>query len=306
MVEPVDLRRLQVLRLVHERGTVTSAAELLHLTPSAVSHQIRQLSRELGVPLLERTGRRVRLTPAAQRLIGHADALHARWEQAHAELADPLDARGGLLRMCGFPTAVAGLLAPAADYLRTECPRLSVHVSEAETEQGFGLLLAGDVDIAVVLPTMAAPPLTNTKFSQQPLMEEPLDLLVPEDHPLATRAEVQLIDVARDPWVLAAAGSCDFYELVQAACATAGFTPEVAHHAKDAVAVSALVASGLGVALAPRLAAVHLQKGAVRIPLRGHPRPTRRLLACVRPGSEDHPSIERGLDALRTVATTAV
>lgn len=302
MVEPIDLRRLQVLRLVHEHGTVTAAAAWLHLTPSAVSHQIRQLSAELGVALLERTGRRVRLTPAGHRLVAHADELHARWEQARADLTDPLDAQSGLLRLCGFPTAVAGLLAPAAAQLRTECPRLTVRIREVETDQGFGLLLAGDVDIAVVVPTLTTPPLTNTKFCQQPLLEEPLDLLVPDGHPMATQPDAALIDTARDPWILAEPGSCDFYELVQAACATAGFTPEVAHHAKDAVAVSALVARGLGVALAPRLAAVRPQHGAVRIPLRGEPRPNRRIMACIRPGSHDHPTIKRGLDALRTVA----
>ncbi|MFB9837268.1 LysR family transcriptional regulator, partial [Actinoallomurus acaciae] len=82
MIESVDLRRLQVLRLVHRHGTVTAAADVLHLTPSAVSHQLRQLARETGVALLEPDGRRVRLTPAGRALVAHADALHAGWERA--------------------------------------------------------------------------------------------------------------------------------------------------------------------------------------------------------------------------------
>ena len=91
MVEPIDLRRLQLLRLVHEHGTVTAAAGRVHLTPSAASHQLRQLSRDLGVPLLEPTGRNVRLTQADEKLVAHADALHARWEQARADLSETVD-----------------------------------------------------------------------------------------------------------------------------------------------------------------------------------------------------------------------
>ncbi|MEV5827735.1 LysR family transcriptional regulator [Spirillospora sp. NPDC052242] len=74
-----------MLRLVHRYGTVTSAAEAMHLTPSAVSHHLREPGRELKAPLLEPQGRRVRLTPAALVLVGHADALLARWEETVAE-----------------------------------------------------------------------------------------------------------------------------------------------------------------------------------------------------------------------------
>jgi DNA-binding transcriptional LysR family regulator len=303
MVESVDLRRLQVLRVVHECGTVTAAAGLLHLTPSAVSHQLRQLSREVGVPLLERTGRLVRLTPAGLRLVGHADELHARWEQARADVGGAVEEECGALRMAGFPTAVAALLAPAAAQLREEHPRLEVHVSEVETVDGFGRLLAGEVDLAVVVPTFGTPPLNSRKFHQELLLEEPLDLLVPAGHRLAGAETVFLTEVARDPWVLAARGSCDFYELVQAACTAAGFNPEVVHHAKDVVAIFALVAHGLGVALTPRLTAVHPHPGVHRVSLGGTPQPSRRLTACVRRGSEDQPVIKRGLDALRVAAS---
>lgn len=306
MVEPVDLRRLQVLRAVHECGTVTAAAALLHLTPSAVSHQLRQLSREVGVPLLERTGRRVRLTPAGLRLVGHADALHARWEQARADVSGYAEVETGPLRMCAFPTALAALLAPAAAMLREEHPHLEVHVSEAETLDGFGMLLSGEVDLAVVVPTLGSPPLGSPKFHQEPLLEEPLDLLVPAGHRLAGRETATLEEVAHEPWVLAAQGTCDFYELAQAACTAAGFNPEVVHHAKDVIAVLALVGHGLGVALTPRLTVVQPHPGVRRLTLRGSPRPSRRLLACVRRGSEDQPVIKRGLDAVRVAASRCV
>ena len=81
----IDLRRLHVLRMLDEHGTVTAAAAALYLTPSAVSQQIRLLSRDLGVELLERVGRGVRLTPSARVLLGHADRIYADWERVLTE-----------------------------------------------------------------------------------------------------------------------------------------------------------------------------------------------------------------------------
>src|SRR4051794_13584646 len=108
----IDLRRLHVLRAVAHYGTVTAAAEALHFTPSAASQQIRQLGRDLGVALLEPHGRRVRLTPSAQRLLRHADAIEARWEQAEVDLRGCDGQPSGRLRVCGFASAISNLLTP--------------------------------------------------------------------------------------------------------------------------------------------------------------------------------------------------
>jgi DNA-binding transcriptional LysR family regulator len=301
MIDSIDLRRLHVLRLVHRYGTVTAAAEALRLTPSAVSHQIRQLARETGTPLLEPDGRRVRLTQAGHTLVAHADLLHAGWERARADLAAQGAGTTGVLRLCGFPTAVAGLLAPAAQRLSDTAPRLSVEITEVEVAEGFDLVLAGDVDIAIVVPTPDGPPLDDAKYDQQPLLEDPLDLLVPAAHPLADRTGVTLNDAAEQPWIVPAPG-IDFHSLVLAACAAAGFTPKITHHVKDGVAISALVSRGLGLAIVPRLAPLPAHHGVVRIPLPGKPPPTRQLLTCTRRGSQDHPAIARGLAALRDVS----
>src|SRR5215510_12836735 len=119
----IDLRRLRVLRAVSHYGTITAAAKAMHFTTSAASQQIRQLGRELGITLLEPQGRKIRLTPAAQRLLQHADAIEARWEQAEIDLRTAHDDPAGPLRLCGIPTAVATLLAPAVVPLRAKYPR---------------------------------------------------------------------------------------------------------------------------------------------------------------------------------------
>lgn len=298
----IDLRRLQVLRALHHHGTVTSTAEVLHLTPSAVSQQIRQLSRDVGFPLLEPEGRRVRLTSAAHLLLEHADAMYARWEQARTELASHVDGAGGALRLCSFPTGVATLLAPAAAVLHETQPDLAVSVTEAETAACFDLLLSDQADVAVVVPAVDSPTLDDRRFDQEPLLDEPQDLLVPARHPLATRDAVTLAEAAHEPWITPRPGSCDQHHVVVSACIAAGFTPRVVHYATEWLAVSALVGHGLGVALLPRLSFLPAEHAVVRIPLQGNPIPTRRILTSTRRGARQHPSVSAGLKALRQVA----
>ncbi len=300
-----DLRRLHVLRVVHQLGTVTAAARSLHLTPSAVSQQLRQLAHELDVQLLEPVGRRVRLTPAALTLLRHADDLAARWEQARGELQAHSGHRAATLRLAGFTSSLRTLVVPAVEHLRVLEPDLAVRIMEVETAAAFGRLLTGDVDIAVTLPNQGGPPLDDPRFEQQALLDEPQDLLVPSDHRLAGVGPVALTEVAQEPWVLPAPGTCDHHELTAATCAAAGFTPKVAHEAMDWSAIAAIVAAGLGVCLKPRLVRVPAELPVVTVPIADPATPHRRLLACTRRGSRDQPHIAAGLEALAVAAAAA-
>ncbi|MGP4025450.1 LysR family transcriptional regulator [Actinomadura sp. 3N407] len=293
--------RLQTLRVLRERGTVTAAAEALHLTPSTVSQQLRQLSRELGVDLLEAQGRRVRLTAAAHTVLRHADVLSAQWELARADLAGHRAGTAGHVRFCSVSSALAALVAPAAALLREEHPRLTVHMSEKESDDTAHLLLARHCDIAVVIPTGATPAPDDARFAQWPLLDEPQDLLVPAGHPLAARGTALLSDAAAEPWI-GSPDRSDQHQLMLASCAAAGYAPRIAHEANEWFAVSALVARGFGVGLVPRLAPLPPEDQVVRVPLRGAVVPTRRIVACVRRGSDGQRPIARGLEALREAA----
>ncbi|MCT2588918.1 LysR family transcriptional regulator [Streptomyces sp. N2-109] len=299
MIDP----RLQTLRVLYERGTVTAAAEALHLTPSTVSQQLRQLADRLGVTLLEPHGRRVRLTPAALALLRHADAMFARWEEADAELAAYRDGTAGRLRVSAVATALAAIVAPAAERLRREHPAMTVDLTEDPGEDRMGLLLTDRADIAVVIPAPGGPPPDDPRFDQQPLYEEPQDLLVPAGHRLAARRRdgVRLTEAKTESWIRAG-DPRDQHTLLLTACAAAGFTPRMSHGAVEWHAVAALVAHGFGISLVPRLAYVPREFDVVRVPLRGRPAPTRQLLACVRRGSAHHTPITRGLAALREAA----
>lgn len=293
--------RLQTLRVLYEQGTVTAAAKALHLTPSAVSEQLRQLSRKLGIPLIAAEGRRVRLTPAALTLLEHADLLAAQAERARADLAAHHEGEAGGLRICAVATALVSLVAPAGAQLRRSHPQIAVEITEEDSAQCFHLLLTGRSDIGALIPTPDSPAPDDLRFEQQPLLDEPQDLLVPVGHPLTKLEEATLADATGEAWI----GSPDRLEqhrLLLVACATAGFTPRITQQADDWVAISALVANGFGVSLIPRLAYVPPEHAVVRVPLFGASAPSRRLITCVRRGSSDQPAIAAGLEALRAVS----
>lgn len=294
----IDPRRARVLGLVDHCGTVTAAAAALHLTPSAASQQIRLLARELGVDLLIHEGRRVRLTPAGHELVAQARDLEARWEGARARILAAAPGGLGLIRMSGFPSAVSGLLAPAAGRLLADDPTADVRIEEVETGPAVERLLADRTDVAVIVPTGDAPGRGDPRFEQAPLLDDPLDLLVRSDHPFAGRAEVPLVAAADERWIMCAPERSDQQALLLAACAAAGFVPRVVHRAVEWSVLVALVSAGLGVCLAPRLMGDPFDDEVVRVPLTDDSRPSRRVLTCVRAGSTSQPHIASALAAL--------
>lgn len=303
----MDLDRLRVLRVLAQKKTVTATAAVLHLTPSAVSQQLRQLSREVGVELLRSQGRNVRLTPAAHTLLGHADRLAEAWEQTRADLVG--GTRGtdagvsGPLRMCGFPSGLGVVVVPAAERLRKTAPELTVRITEAENADCFDLLLADRVDIGVAVAGPGSPPADDPRFCQETVLVEPLDLLVYADHPLAERSGVELAEAAYESWIAPAAGTCDHHDLLVVTCASAGFTPRIEHFAVEWCAITALVAGGFGICLIPRYAPVTAGQHVVRVPLTGRTTPVRHLQAWARRGSTSQPGIAAGLAALHEVGS---
>lgn len=293
--------RLRVLQMVAEHGTVTAAARALHFTPSAVSYQLRQLAAEVGEELVVHQGRGLRLTAAAHILLHHTELLQEQWELARTELAAARSEPTGRITLCGFSTAASRLLPPAAAELRDRHARLTVRIIEAEPDRCYDLLLAQEADLALLVVTADSPPMTDHRFDQRPLLDDPLDLVVAENHPLTRQDRVTLADAAREPWILGRPGST-YHQLVLSACLSAGFTPQLAHHADEWDTGVALVAYGFGVILVPRLAKLREDLQVARIPLSGEPAPSRRILSVTRPGAREIPVLAQ---AIETITETA-
>ncbi|WP_052229902.1 LysR family transcriptional regulator [Streptomyces sp. CT34] len=299
-----DIKKLRILRTLQELGTVTAAAEALHMTPSAVSQQLTGLARSLGVTLLEAHGRRVRLTAAAQLVLRHAEEVFAQLERADAELLGFLQGEAGQVRVGAFSTAIPALVVPAVQELRGTHPGLAVAVREAEAEAAYELLAEGSVDLALSLAAHAPTP-RDPKFTRVSLLADPLDVALPAGHPLAAAPGLRLADLAGEPWIFGSSGP--WSQITTTACENAGFVPEQAHAAADWSAIWAMVAAGMGVALVPRMA----RAGGIRGPGRGSgvalrvlhaDQPRRHVIAAARRGAEGAPGPARVLDALRRAA----
>lgn len=296
-----DVKKLRILRALRDRGTVTAAAEALLMTPSAVSQQLSNLSRQLGVPLLEAQGRRVRLTDAAHLVLRHAEAVFAQLERADAELTGYLHGEAGEVRIAAFATAVPALVVPAVQALRSEDrPGPDVRVREAEAAQAYELLVAGEVDLALSLAAHA-PTARDPRFAVLPLLADPLDVALPAGHRLADAPGLRLADLSAEPWIFG--GSGPWSEITTAACEAAGFVPEQAHSASGWTAILAMVQAGMGIALIPRMASAERQNrdGVVMRVLEAD-RPRRHVVAAVRQGAAQGPAVARVLAALREAA----
>jgi DNA-binding transcriptional LysR family regulator len=203
----------------------------------------------------------------------------------------------------GFSTAAAQLLAPLAATLRTTRPLLEVQVLEADPARCFDLLIAERIDLAVIVAMQSdSYGEDDPRFEQRVLLDDPLDVIVPGDHPLASRETATLEELASEPWITEAAGST-YHSLFTAAFTAVGVTPRIAHEAVEWETHIAFVGAGLGVGLLPRLAPLHGAENVVRLRITGKAKPARRIVAAVRRGSIASPLIQESLGILQVNAS---
>jgi DNA-binding transcriptional LysR family regulator len=288
----LDLRRLRLLRELKRRGTITAVAEAMSFSPSAVSQQLATLEREAGAKLLEPSGRRVRLTPQAELLVGHAEVLLAEMERAESALALSLEEIGGTLRVAAFQTAVMALVPQALTRLADDHPQLRVEVTELEPETALPGLVAGEFDLVMA-----------EEYPGQPLPllpeAERTDLLVDElllVTPARWRARA-LAELADRPFVMEPSGTTA-RQWATAACRQAGFEPDVRYTTTDLQIHLRLVEEQLAVALLPRLSGARTRTGVRTHRLQG--RPARRIFTAVRRGASERPSILAFNEAIDT------
>lgn len=294
--------RLNLLIAVCEYGTVTAAAEALYRSPSGVSKQLKELAAELDVDLLERHGRRVRLTPAGQRLVTHARALNAQWETALSDTTAAARQLCGPITLGGFPTAISSLLTPAVVRMRTRHRLLQPTIKEIFSSETLTALESGAIDLGLFVANESTSHVADSHVEVINLLDDPIDLLVPEDHRFAINDQISLDDAADEEWISGHAHQDAYIELL-AATRAMGYAPRVAHYAQELTATTAMVAAGLGIAAVPRIAMSVSHPKVIQIPLTGSQVPRRRILLALRRGSHDNPRIATAITALHEAAT---
>ncbi|MER6383688.1 LysR family transcriptional regulator [Streptomyces sp. NPDC001250] len=295
----LNLERLRTLDALARHGSVSAAADALHVTTSAVSQQLGKLEREIGQQLLAKNGRGVRLTDAGRLLSEHAFRILSQVELAESDLEAHRGQVVGELRLSAFPTAARGLFPAALGALRAEHPGLRVRSSELEPERGIAGVVRGDLDLAVVLDWYNKPMPVPDGLVKAPLLDDPADVAMPVGHPLAGRDEVDLTEFAEDEWITWGEGEfC--HEWLMFTLRSKGVEPIVGHRAGETHTQLGLVASGLGVCIAPLLGRHPVPDGVVLVPLRQRVR--RHVYVVWRADADRRPSIRAAVEALRTAA----
>ena len=300
----LDVRRLRVLHAVSAYGSVTAAAAALGYSAPAVSQQLAALEREVGMRLTERAGRGVELTPAAHILVGHTDALLARLDAAEADLAALRDQIAGRVALAAFPSAAASLVPAAWAALADSAPQVRLDLTEMEPEESLPAVLRNETDVAVAHEYDLLPRPLDPLFERRDLLDDPVVLAIPADSALSLAAvgPVPLATLAGQPFLAPRQGtSCA--EMIQRACARAGFVPRVVARASDFQVLLSLVAAGAGVTLVPGLAARWLPPR-VRLVPPADP-VTRRVFTVSRRGGDRKPAVRVVLDALSAAAVSA-
>ena len=297
----LDVRRLRVLHAVGAYGSVTAAAAALGYSAPAVSQQLAALEREVGMRLTERAGRGLVLTPAALILVGHTDALLARLEAAEADLAALRDQIAGRVTLAAFPSAAASLVPAAWAALAGSAPQVRLDLTEMEPEESLPAVLRGETDVAVAHEYDLLPRPLDPLFERRELLDDPVVLAIPADSALslAGLGPIPLAELAGQPF-LAPRQATSCAEMIQRACARAGFVPRVVARASDFQVLLSLVAAGAGVTLVPGLAARWLPPR-VRLVPPADP-VTRRVFTVSRRGGDRKPAVRVVLDALSDAA----
>jgi DNA-binding transcriptional LysR family regulator len=251
----LDPRRLQTLLAVHREGGVSGAADVLRLTPSAVSQQLRALEREAGLALFDRSERAVQLTAAGLALVAPAEQIEQALDAAAAQMGQRQAAIAGTVSVGAFQSAIKAVVGPALASLRGVHPQLEVRVKEVPDAQVARLVRSGELDLGTVEVRQRQP--LPRGLAELPLLDDPWVVVCPTSWTDRTVRQLQL-----RPWISTFddARTDALGELGE----QVGFTPIVAHQCVEYPSVLALVAAGAGAAVVPSLALRLFGSGGVR------------------------------------------
>jgi DNA-binding transcriptional LysR family regulator len=250
-----ELKQLRVLGAVAEAGSFSAAAVRLSYTQPAVSRIVASLERELGVVLVERECRPVRLTDAGAALLRHADEMFAHLSSAKAEIEAITQANSGTIAVGTFGSAASAFVVDALCEFRKLHPGVRVSIVEGMPGALVRRLRAGELDLATVFDFPAAGEDIGGGLELHHLLDQPFDIVLHPSHPLAGgETRVRPADLADEDWLLPDFGpESPTLKLIGRMCAVAGFEPRVSFRVNDCQVTLAMVAAGEGVAILPRL-----------------------------------------------------
>ncbi|WP_344337133.1 LysR family transcriptional regulator, partial [Kitasatospora putterlickiae] len=294
--------RLLVLLEIARRGTIVAAAQALHLSPSAVSHQLARLEQELGVALVERQPQSLRLTPAGVRLAEHAQAIADLMAVAQDDLRAHSEGTAGVLRLGFFASAGLDLLPRALTAFSARHPQVELELIMGQPHELLPDLEAGRLDAAVVFEHPLDPWIRQAGrqgvAEVELYFEEPQLVIVPLRHRLGRRTLVRLAELDGESWIGTHGGSTG-EPVLERACAAEGFRPRVRCRSDHYQVTINLARAGMGVALIPALGLA--DSAGVHVCRLDHPQLHRRIGVATR-ATNRNPAVRAFLAELRAAA----
>jgi DNA-binding transcriptional LysR family regulator len=240
----------------------------------------------------------VRLTDAGEAVVRHAEGILAKLAEAEAELEAIAGLRGGRLRMAAFESAAATIMPVAISKFAEAHPAVELSLGLLEPEESVAALRAGDIDLAITFGAGKPEDREGDGVTHHHLLEDPMYLVLSQNHPLARKRGVRLADLANEPWI-GGAPDCECNRMISQACMRFGFDPRIAFETDDYSAVQGFVAAGVGVSLIAELGLRTIRDDIVVRPL-GRDTPVRQIYATALKGYRS-PATAAMIDMLRDV-----
>ncbi|CAM5791489.1 LysR family transcriptional regulator [Brevibacillus borstelensis] len=272
----MELRQIRYVLAVAEERSFSRAASRLHLAQPSLSQQIAKLEKILGVPLFHRLPQHVELTDAGQRFVQVAQTLVDMAEGLEREMRSYAVGESGKLLVGSLPITGAYVLPRVIPDFTRQFPGVELQLIEETSSHLEHLLVRGKIDISLL--TM---PITDPTLETIPAIHEEIFLAVPPQHPIAGQKEVDLAELAGQPFILLKEGQ-GFRTISLRLCEEAGFRPRIVFESTNIQTVQSLVAAGMGLSFAPRM--ISLAPGTTEHPVyvRLARRPFRTLVVAYR------------------------
>lgn len=243
----MDMRHLRSFVAVAEELSFSRAAERLHMSQPPLSQHIKSLEEEMGVTLLARTRREVRLTDAGAVFLHESRVLLGQLRVAINATVRTAQSDAGVLRLGVATSALFGVMPRFMDLMRTTFPHVDVSVSDMQSKDQVIAVAQGTLDIGIV---HVQP--DRMKLHHMPIFSEPLAAVLPEGHRLADSANFSLSDLATEPMIaLSREHGPAVFDAIVASCIDAGFSPEFKHMARNPLIIFQMVRLGFGVSVVP-------------------------------------------------------
>jgi LysR family transcriptional regulator for metE and metH len=244
----LEVRHLALIKEIAETGGVTRAAGRLHLTQSALSHQLRTLEDRLGLELFLRVGKRMVLTPAGERIVASSRRVLEELERTEDELRVMSRDGKGVLRLCTECNTGYHWLPPLLEEYHRTHPGIEVRIAVEATSRPIDALLAGEIDLAIVTSSVE-----DRRLAVSPLFQDELVAVMAPQHPLAGRARLEAGDFAHQHLILYSAVRHDSYAFTRV-LTPAGVEPARVSAVPLTEAILEMVKAGLGLSMLPRWA----------------------------------------------------